>query len=280
MHTRERLLESKLPPDNNHESQEFILVRHGKDDESYIDGSFDNGLLEEGVENIKELTEEVARYFYGTNIYSNIRILHSSKRRAYQTGVIMHQYLSSGGIAVSRKNIDELRELYQGEMVLDKEQTLEERAALLQRAWTAYSSAVETYDLAYRFGDPCTVDGEDTYLTDQFLSYGENQYEFTSRVYGFVRDMMQYDFDTSLPVVVAHRATVTKVQRIIGACSIYAHSAETIRPGHLRFIERTAERTKVDHAQGVILPMRNRRFARNIIERELTYLNASMNSDE
>lgn len=250
-------------------------MRHGQDDESTIDGLFDNSLINEGLGEVEVLAGEVAQHYYNSDVHSDVRILHSPKLRAYQTAALLHRHLSTHGVPVSLRTVDDLRELYQGEMVLDNDETLADRAATLQDAWHAYSAAVEACDLTYRFGD--SLASPDTpavfpALQGKFYSPGENQYEFTKRIYGFVRDTFQYDFDSSLPVVVAHRATVTKIQRVIGVCSLNADAIANSPPGNIRFLEREVQRIKVNHAEGVVLPLRHARFARDILEREIGHL--------
>lgn len=274
MKNRERLLDSPVTQ-SSPDVPAFIAVRHGQDDESYIDGLFDNGLVPERADEIVHLADEIASFFKEAGNYTHVRLLHSSKLRAYQTSAVIEQYLSGVNISASRRRVDELRELYQGEMVLTDDQTLQERAAILERAWQAYGVAVEACDFTYRFGDPdIQENGMARYpgLENVFAGYGENQYEFTKRIYEFVRDTMQYDFEGALPVIVAHRATVTKIQRIMGACSILG---ESIEPGDLPTAERSTPRTKVGHAQGVILPLRRQVVARNVIEREIGLLHAT-----
>ena len=89
---------------------EFILLRHGYDDHSYIDGKNDTGLTEVGINMVKDASEKL---LYDIN-YNDVIIRHSSKIRAKETAEILCERILRENIPCRFVEDNGLTELHQG----------------------------------------------------------------------------------------------------------------------------------------------------------------------
>ena len=233
---------------------DLVLVRHGQDDETYIDGKFDNPLLSSSHASIKMLGEQIFRHADNDD-YRNVRIVASPKRRTAQTSELLADRLSQYGMPVSVEIDQGVRELYQGIHRIDGF-TYDELVRRLQLSWAAYALAIKDNDLDYRFGSPDSPilsEQEKDILGNGYVSHGENQTEFLERVYRFLLTIVHKD-SLGLDVVVAHQATVSKAQRVLGVCAQFGSQLPE-QPASISAFEHHIQRKSVGPAEGVVVSM-------------------------
>lgn len=247
----------------------LLALRHGED-EAVMDGTYDRPLVPSALSDILVLSSEVAEYYRRGN-YKSANIYYSSKLRAEQTAKFIATDLSNKGMLVTINRAESISELYQGELSVDRVYYGRERCQPLVDAWSAYNVAVSNCDLLYRFGDPHKVSDNYVYpeLLGHFNVFGENQREFSLRLYAFICDVVMV-VNSCLPILVAHRATTTRLQRIIGVSNSF--DSADVSPGKLRFLERRIDRVQTEFAEGVIIPVRSKTNLITMLHQEIRYL--------
>ncbi len=193
------------------------LMRHGEDERDKIDGQFDNSLSPRGRDQSASAAFELIHDLQAARKES-INIYTSPKRRAIETTDIVEEILTSAAINVERIVLNDLKELYQGEIKNLAFYSHDQQVQIINDSWQAYNIAVRSLDLRYRFGSSHTDSGTyHTALNGIYSILGENQLEFTVRIYRAYRELLSapQSLEES-KVMIAHLATVTKGQRILG----------------------------------------------------------------
>jgi len=255
-------------------SKSVLAIRHGED-ESILDGSYNRPLIPETIPVIQTLGNDIADMLYQSAEVPGVRIYHSSKLRTSQTAAILEQCLTERSIQAERVHSELINELCQGELNLDRPYIGDEQYEPLHKAWKAFQEAIRTGDLYYRFGDPVRNGSGCKYpeLVTHFRGFGENQIEFSKRIYEFLLRLVDCAGD-HLPLIITHQAVVSRFQRITDVCS-KIDCSDSLAPGQLvRELEKTGQRLPVEHAEGVMIKLTNASVLREVLLRELDYLNS------
>ena len=193
------------------EKIDFILMRHGYDDHSYIDGLNDTSLTERGINETKQAAKNLALQLGDLN--QNIAIRSSSKKRSTETSEIIAEQFERDKISYTYSVDQNLRELYQGNMDLDG-LSHEEKVNLLQSAWEAFDKERANGNDNYRFGQPHAG------LIREFVNppFGESQNQFTLRIaksFSSIIDeqLSMYNF----PIIITHRGGIREIKNMTHA---------------------------------------------------------------
>lgn len=128
---------------------EFLTIRHSRDDRSYIDGKNNTSLTCEGIEIAKNMSNKVLNCVDDRKII----VRHSTKKRAIETAEILCERFDKNNIDYEVKSDSNLTELYQGEFRNLDLLNHEERIQLLQSCWEEFDKYRLNNNLDYRFGD-------------------------------------------------------------------------------------------------------------------------------
>lgn len=254
---------------------QFIVGRHGKD-LPYLSQDLDQNLTEETIADVIEMADAIADYYISHKEYfpEGVKIFYSAKIRAKQTAFIVKAESVKRGINVELSPSAALQEIYQGEFKIDK-QVNNEVYPPLEEAWSAFAEGVRDEKLFYRFGEPQKDEiGKEKYpkLAEYFTKSGENQIEFSIRIYEFLRDFLRLP-DNKMYVIVTHQAIASRIQRIINA--LEKISEDQLVPGKMFLIgllEQSQERTGLGFAESVVVNPSNRGKMASLLEREVSYL--------
>lgn len=181
---------------------EFMLIRHGYDDHSYIDGKNDTGLKREKIYEVKRTAEEVLRRIDSDKII----IRHSTKLRGKETAEIICEYLLKHNIYVSCIQEKGLTELCQGDFNFCG-LTHDERVNFLQSCWDDFEKCRLNGDLSHRFGQ-----NKDKNV---IIGLGENHAEWSSRIASGVLNILD-DLDKNYQSInITHRGAIFEITNII-----------------------------------------------------------------
>jgi broad specificity phosphatase PhoE len=186
----------------------FILMRHGYDDHSYIDGLNDTSLTEKGIAETRHMAGTLALQVYG--LEREIIIRSSSKKRSVETSEIIVEQFERDKIPYSYLVDQNLRELYQGNMKLYG-LSHEEKVGLLQSAWEVFDAERVTGNDNYRFGQP------HVHLRQVFVRppFGESQNQFTLRIAkSFMEAIDESIMTDNLPLFITHRGGIREIQNM------------------------------------------------------------------
>ncbi len=152
-----------------------MLVRHSRDDASYIDGKNDTDLTAEGIAMAKKTALDISKIV--SPMDTNIAIYSSSKKRTIQTSDIIAEQLAQDKIPFSLASDARLNEIYQGNMLING-LTHEEKRALLHYAWVAFKEERDLGNYNYHFAQPHDK------LLKNFVTppYGETHNEYCLRL--------------------------------------------------------------------------------------------------
>ena len=92
-------------------NNEFLVIRHSYDDHSYIDGKNDTSLTKDGIEIAKKMAINVLPEI---DLNRNVRLRHSTKKRAVETAEILNEELYRHSIGHDIAPDSNLTELFQG----------------------------------------------------------------------------------------------------------------------------------------------------------------------
>lgn len=184
------------------ERNKIILVRHGYDDHSYIDGKNDTSLIERGIDEAKQAAK---------NIYTKVNsdkviIRHSVKLRAKQTAEIICDYLLKHNIDCTIISDHGLTELFQGKFNFG-EMTHNERVDFLQSCWDDFESCRHQGDLTHRFGQnkDCSI----------ITSLGENHLEWSVRIANGTLNIINDLENSYQSISITHRGAIFVIQNLI-----------------------------------------------------------------
>lgn len=250
----------------------LVVVRHGQD-HNLLTTDLDQPLINETILDINDLSREIATFFRTVGQFQEVELFYSPKLRVKQTANILSAVLAENGIRVNHNIISKIRELHQGSFIIKEEIISGDIYLPLLAAWKSFQEELSLGNLLYRFGDPLLVDGIYKYpqLLGWFTEYGENQLEFSLRLYNFIESLFSTPSNT-LRIIVSHQAIMSRIQRLISAVNNLDKS-EVLKDGDfVTKIERTGDRLVVDYSQGVVISKVDTEFILSIVRQELNYL--------
>jgi broad specificity phosphatase PhoE len=253
-----------------------LVMRHGEDGVELTE-ELDQSLTLVGQEEARESAHSAAWLLRGQG-YDSITIETSPKKRSVESTEIAAEAMEEVGIKVINANFrDELREMYQGSFVISPEFFDGDLYMPLENAWQALRREISLGNIDYRFGDPAKdKDGISQYpeLEDLFYEFGENQREYTLRLFTFLEKLLETrkkQPPTQLPLIIAHQATASRTQRILGAIE---YAEDHYENESILEIEQKFEREKVEHGEFVALGDFNFKYdtAQSLIGKEIMLL--------
>lgn len=180
----------------------FIVIRHGYDDHSYIDGKNDTPLTSRGIE---MATNAAHKVIYDVNS-DKVIIRHSTKIRAKQTAEIICEYLLKNNIYCKIISDIGLTELFQGKFNFDgMEHT--SKIDFLQSCWDDFEECRLSGDLSHHFGQNKS--------RDIVLSPGENHYEWSTRIARGLLNIIDDLEQTYQSINITHRGAIFELRNII-----------------------------------------------------------------
>ena len=197
-------------------SQEVLLVRHGRDDESYIDGKFDADLTRDGIDEARDMSRRIVKNIHCMGGISLVQLYSSDRKRAIETTEIVQEAIDRAHYAYTVYIDDRFRGLQEGTIADVDKHSYEQSVRMLNHAWIAFDNARLRGDDEYCFGDP--VEGRNYHPEiDGFIEYpyGESQQVFTDRVFCGFDNVLDATMPYSLPVVITHRGPVSKIKHLI-----------------------------------------------------------------
>lgn len=219
--------------------KEWLLVRHGKDDESYINKTLDNPLTKEGMSSIDALADKIVSYFYSNSNKHGIDLMCSDKLRAMQSAEILMNNIQKENIPINLFFDRRLRGFDQG--VIAKVETLPyaENAKILALARNAFEEKyIKQKDYSYRFGESINT-GEYKNLGENFEIYGENQNEYLDRIYKFLYDNLTKPKNDNIDIIVTHANTIDRIKKIFNSCQLNPEiniENDTLKVPHGEFV--------------------------------------------
>jgi broad specificity phosphatase PhoE len=254
-------------------SDVLVLIRHGIDD-PVLTQQLNQPLIEQTKPDIRTLSKQVIELCrrIGTN---SIILRHSNRLRAIETADIIAKELLTTNLSTKIIETEGVREIHQGDFIIRGHITGTEYKPLVN-AWKAWQKKLDECELLYHFGDPHPDKFgiiEFPELVGWFNTFGENQADFSLRLYRTLREVFaESRNDDCLQVIVGHQASCSRMQRIISASSQLS-SAGDFEPGHfVRFHEKKGSRVTIDPACGVALRKPDRDLMVSVLEREIKYL--------
>lgn len=249
----------------------LILCRHGVDDNT-LTVELNQPLIEETKEDIVVLGDEISEFGLDIGIPS-FGIDSSNRLRAIQTADILADQIRKAEIEVVLSESDRIREIKQGDFIIKDHVDGEDYQPLLD-AWSVWQQKLDDCELLYRFGDPLIDSmGGARYpeLVGWFNEFGENQQEFSIRLYLYLLDLISGPVER-FPVVVCHQATCSRIQRILSAIS-RIESAGVFDPGQfVKYLEKEGSRYTINPACGVVLSRPSRELSVAVLQKEIDYL--------
>lgn len=212
-------------------SQDFLLVRHGKDKDT-LTTELDQTLVSDSFDQINNLASCVKAVFL-TDI--TFTIMHGPSKRSSQTARLLAKILLESRYAVNLEEDVDIKEFYQGQFHVDYSLFVNGKYIPLETAWEIFNTRVVGGEIHYKFGDPAVnANREPTYslLEKFFTKYGETQSDFLFRVRHFVSKISNTNrLPNHLCVVITHQAVASRIQREI-----------------------TGRRLHLDYCEGVFVP--------------------------
>jgi broad specificity phosphatase PhoE len=249
----------------------IVLTRHGVDI-PHLTQELNQPLSDETKPDIRVLGNEIVQVCRQLHTKA-ICIHHSTRLRGIQSTAILAEEFFGSGIPTQICEAPGIREVYQGEFLIRNYSGKGEYRPLVD-AWTAWQEQLNKNELLYRFGDHRPTDSincEYPTLQGWFTRYGENQAEFSIRLYSFLKKILS-DPGDHLTTIVAHQASCSRIQRIFSTISRLS-SVDEFKPGEfVRILEKQGERMTIDYASGIIVKCPPRELSLLILEKELQYL--------
>lgn len=180
----------------------FILVRHGYDDHSYIDGKNDTSLTIDGILVAKDAAIKLA-----SNLkYDDVIIRHSIKKRGCETAEIFREVIAKKGINCICINEPGLTELFQGNF--DFEGMLhEDKINFLQSCWDDFELCRMNGNLEHRFGQNKN--------REIILTLGENHTEWSVRIANGMLNIIS-DLEKGYQSInIAHRGVIYEIEQLV-----------------------------------------------------------------
>ena len=181
---------------------EFILLRHGYDDHSYIDGKNDTGLTKVGINMVKDASEKL---LYDINS-NDVIIRHSSKIRAKETAEILCERILRENIPCRFVEDNGLTELHQGVFCFDGMEH-KARVNFLQSCWDDFEYCRKLGDLSHNFGQ-----NKDRSIV---LSPGENHSEWSVRIASGLLNIIDDMSNSYQSINVTHRGAIFEIEQLV-----------------------------------------------------------------
>jgi broad specificity phosphatase PhoE len=195
---------------------DMLLMRHGYDDHSYIDGKNDTSLTLNGIEVAREESTKIASHI-ASKYERGISLRVSSKRRAIETAEILVQELRRHGVDHAVDVDGNLRELYQGELLGLDGMTHKEKVRMLELGWEIFDKERVAGNDDYKFGTPDYSDSKYQRF-NEFVKhpYGESQNDLSRRIEVAYVDALAASADKAkTPMIIAHRGTIREVLNLV-----------------------------------------------------------------
>lgn len=184
------------------EKNDFILIRHGYDDHSYIDGKNDTNLTTDGIKMAKKRAKKL---LFEINNNDTI-VRHSAKIRAQETAEIICEELVKNNINCQCIKDHGLTELLQGEFNFYG-LTHKERIDFLQSCWDDFELCRKNKEFNHKFGQNKN--------RSIIITPGETHNEWATRIANGVLNIIN-DLDNSYQSInITHRGAILEIQKII-----------------------------------------------------------------
>jgi broad specificity phosphatase PhoE len=234
----------------------IIAIRHGEN-EPALENERNQPLTPEGQEQAKELGRDIADFYskHSEDYPGGVLMIRSSKTRTRQTSAICQEVLESHQIAIEVRESEDVREIEQGDMIIQGHQNPEDIYPPLHSAWLAFQQELRQGNIHYYFGDAVEQEsGLYKYkeLIEYFNIFGESEADFTIRLYKFLIDNFKLSTDQLL-VIVTHQGIVSRIQRICDLATRVMQDPDRYRDSNFIAEEYHADRIPVGHGAGVIL---------------------------
>ena len=184
------------------ESIKFFMMRHSRDDSSYIDGKNNTSLTAEGIDIAKNAAKDLSAKLGKLNTIINLRS--GPKQRVVQTLEILAEQLYIDHVPYMITYDDNLIELFQGNMELQGLSHYD-KVAGLHYAWIAFGQERAKGNFNYRFGQPHPE------MISRFIKYpyGETHNEFLLRIAKAYRTLIKESIENkTIGVVISHRGGI------------------------------------------------------------------------
>ncbi|MEO5948880.1 MAG: histidine phosphatase family protein [Candidatus Saccharimonas sp.] len=191
---------------------DVLLMRHGYDDHSYIDGKNDAPLTRRGIEMTRNEAAIIVPAI-ASRYVSGLDVRVSSKRRAIETAEILSDELTKYAAHFEVTVEDDLRELFQGEMLGLDTMSHKEKVCMLENGWEIFDKERVAGNDNYRFGTPdfsnIKYAAFNTFIREP---YGESQNDFSRRIQkSFISTLAASAKTGRVPLILAHRGTIREV---------------------------------------------------------------------
>lgn len=250
----------------------FVVLRHGKDC-SRLMQSLDQPLVVETIIDIVQLALETADLYRQASKFNGIKIYSSPRIRALQTADVLQTVFANNSIASTVVKVEGLREMGQGHFIIKGHIEGTDYVPLVD-AWKAFQERLSKGDILYRFGDPLRqTDSVFKYpaFADLFNTFGENQLEFSLRLYPFLKHFLS-EKTQELQIIVAHQAIASRIQKIVSVLR-ETPAADSFEAGDLSHrLERLGKRISIELACGLVILKPYPDLSMEILEREILYL--------
>jgi len=257
-----------------HPEEVLVLIRHGVD-VSVLDNNLNQPLTEQTKPDIRLLGKQLIWLCESLGV-TNICLRHSNRLRAIQTTAIIAEEFFDANLLVEMVETIGVREIYQGDFVVRNHAHGTDYRPLVD-AWDAWQAKLNACELCYRFGDPVSLQNggyEFPELVGWFNKFGENQGEFSLRLYQTLFDTLSSD-PNKLQVLVGHQASCSRIQRILSSTSKLSNKSAFEAGEFVRFIEKSGTRISIDHACGVVVKKPRRDLILSVLEKEINFLNSN-----
>lgn len=201
-------------------SGEILLVRHGADDESYIDGEFNTNLTNEGILQSRKMAKEVIKILNRNKVIDEVQMYISDKKRSMETYEIIRDGLEKHSYQHTLSIDSRLCGLREGNIINAESKNYQQKSDMLNSAWYVFDQARLNNNNNYHFGDP-VLDGAYHKSIDDLIEYpyGESQNEFSNRVYYALSDMLSNTSVDKPSIVITHRGPISKIKHFIDSCN-------------------------------------------------------------
>ena len=183
-------------------NKSFMIVRHGYDDHSYIDGKNDTSLTKDGIEVAKKAAEKIINSLDSENVI----IRHSIKKRGCETAEIFSDYFTKNGFNCSCIKDNGLTELYQGNLNFEGMEH-QEKIDFLQSCWDDFEECRMNGDLRHNFGER-----KDRNI---MRGLGENHLEWSLRIADGLLNIIKDMENNNQSINIAHRGVIYEIEQLV-----------------------------------------------------------------
>ena len=180
----------------------FMLVRHGYDNHSYIDGKNDTSLTERGINDAKEAAKKLIYEVESDDII----IRHSTRKRAKETAEIFCDYFLKKGFNCKTISDYGLTELQQGKLDFG-EMPHDERVTFLESCWQDFEKCRMNGDLSHHFGQ-----NKDRGIV---VTPGENHIEWSLRIADGLLNIISDIENSYQSINIAHRGAIYEIEQLV-----------------------------------------------------------------